>query len=606
MKRGACSVCARASNRTSTRNCAGDILDPWIDIRFIALRTQAIGPLIYFPFVLLGLMVVARWSVFDDWDIPIALAIVFMLAFAIACVNAFLMQRAASRARALALERLQGLQLQSKGQAPGAYPIPAHLDAIAESVRSLRKGAFVPFTEQPLVRAALIPFGSAAGCIWSTCSRWRRHEHRRARSDDNATGPMLRNGSYTANNARGNRERNAERNRTGREGTAPDSCQSIERVVELEYQTLLGLSNDARLESGSIARDQLMGLAFSGGGIRSATFNLGVLQALAELKLLKEFDYLSTVSGGGYIGSWLTAWVATRRCGEPQARARPKSENRRAVRHTPGIETVQQRLSPSLDPANEPEQIRFLRNYSNYLTPKTGLLSTDTLAAIATYLRNFILNLVILSAGLGAILLLPRVAAFLGVALQDYPVATLSVGLAALAVAVLFININLATQLPWSRFNRIRQEADSRAKDPWYVKRVWVIVTIIGSLVVSALLLACWLGSPDHDLFEFFFSMDPGTRWHALATLVGVPVAIAAHLGGGAQDADVKKEITERPTWWWRLLGCFVGAAVGCSAWFGCSRSFCPATKLRTTRSGMRRSGSSPACSASSVSPSSS
>jgi len=107
--------------------------------------------------------VVARWSVFDDWDIPIALAIVFMLAFAIACVNAFLMQRAASRARALALERLQGLQLQSKGQAPGAYPIPAHLDAIAESVRSLRKGAFVPFTEQPLVRAALIPFGSAGG-----------------------------------------------------------------------------------------------------------------------------------------------------------------------------------------------------------------------------------------------------------------------------------------------------------------------------------------------------------------------------------------------------------------------------------------------------------
>ena len=46
---------------------------------------------------------------------------------------------------------------------PGAYPIPAHLDAIAESVRSLRKGAFVLFTEQPLVRAALIPFGSAGG-----------------------------------------------------------------------------------------------------------------------------------------------------------------------------------------------------------------------------------------------------------------------------------------------------------------------------------------------------------------------------------------------------------------------------------------------------------
>jgi hypothetical protein len=48
----------------------------------------------------------------------------------------------------------------------------------------------------------------------------------------------------------------------------------------------------------------LVGLAFSGGGIRSATFNLGVLQALAEAKILSAFDYLSTVSGGGYIAAW--------------------------------------------------------------------------------------------------------------------------------------------------------------------------------------------------------------------------------------------------------------------------------------------------------------
>ena len=52
---------------------------------------------------------------------------------------------------------------------------------------------------------------------------------------------------------------------------------------------------------------RLLGLSFSGGGIRSATFNLGVLQALARCGLLRYVDYLSTVSGGGYIGSWLTA-----------------------------------------------------------------------------------------------------------------------------------------------------------------------------------------------------------------------------------------------------------------------------------------------------------
>jgi hypothetical protein len=53
-----------------------------------------------------------------------------------------------------------------------------------------------------------------------------------------------------------------------------------------------------------------VGLAFSGGGIRSATFNLGVLKALHELDVLKHVHYLSTVSGGGYIGAWWSAWQA--------------------------------------------------------------------------------------------------------------------------------------------------------------------------------------------------------------------------------------------------------------------------------------------------------
>ncbi len=51
----------------------------------------------------------------------------------------------------------------------------------------------------------------------------------------------------------------------------------------------------------------LVGLAFSGGGIRSATFNLGLLQALAKQGILPYCDYLSTVSGGGYIGSCLSS-----------------------------------------------------------------------------------------------------------------------------------------------------------------------------------------------------------------------------------------------------------------------------------------------------------
>ena len=57
--------------------------------------------------------------------------------------------------------------------------------------------------------------------------------------------------------------------------------------------------------------DDLTGIALSGGGVRSATFALGVLQALAHHDLLRRFDYLSTVSGGGYIGASLT-WLTSK------------------------------------------------------------------------------------------------------------------------------------------------------------------------------------------------------------------------------------------------------------------------------------------------------
>jgi hypothetical protein len=55
----------------------------------------------------------------------------------------------------------------------------------------------------------------------------------------------------------------------------------------------------------ALAVEHPVGVAFSGGGIRSAIFSLGIAQALAEKKLFPQVDYLSTVSGGGYTGSFL-------------------------------------------------------------------------------------------------------------------------------------------------------------------------------------------------------------------------------------------------------------------------------------------------------------
>jgi len=135
------------------------------------------------------------------------------------------------------------------------------------------------------------------------------------------------------------------------------------------------------------AKGDLVGLAFSGGGIRSATFNLGVLQGLAERGLLPYFDYLSTVSGGGYIGSWFAAWLKRK-----------------------GFTNVSQQLRPEWREHRneEPPEIEFLRSYSNYLAPQPGVLSADTWALVATYIRNLLLNLTILVLGISAGLLSPR------------------------------------------------------------------------------------------------------------------------------------------------------------------------------------------------------
>jgi hypothetical protein len=133
---------------------------------------------------------------------------------------------------------------------------------------------------------------------------------------------------------------------------------------------------------------QLVGLAFSGGGIRSATFNLGVLQALARLNLLGKFDYLSTVSGGGYIGSWLLAWMKRRGVKDVRAQLRPERGRQAGGR--------------------EVDEIHFLRRFSNYLTPKLGWLGADMWTVIAVYLRNLILNLLILSSAFALVLVFPR------------------------------------------------------------------------------------------------------------------------------------------------------------------------------------------------------
>ncbi len=134
---------------------------------------------------------------------------------------------------------------------------------------------------------------------------------------------------------------------------------SVERVLTEEYECLHGPLNGPvglgwLYEAIHDLREKRSALCLSGGGIRSATFALGVLQGLAKVKVLPQFHYLSTVSGGGYIGGWLTAWLHHSRDDVAVVAAALAALD----------------SSDKLDP--EPSPVSHLRDYSNYLAPRSG------------------------------------------------------------------------------------------------------------------------------------------------------------------------------------------------------------------------------------------
>ena len=124
---------------------------------------------------------------------------------------------------------------------------------------------------------------------------------------------------------------------------------------------------------------KLAGLALSGGGIRSAAICLGVLQGLNRLGVLDRFDYLSTVSGGGYIGASYSATSFA-------------EQGKFAFDRQQGLN--QDHPEHALDISDTP-MVRHLRDYSRYLIPH-GF--TDLVQDVALVLRGMVTNAVIVFA----------------------------------------------------------------------------------------------------------------------------------------------------------------------------------------------------------------
>jgi Patatin-like phospholipase len=172
-----------------------------------------------------------------------------------------------------------------------------------------------------------------------------------------------------------------------------DDAKTAAQGLTVEPESTAVLDNeDVSLKKARLAalKGHVTGLSFSGGGIRAGTFAVGFLQGLASLGLVRRLDYLSTVSGGGYAGAWLAAWLK-REGGDPTKVERQLSTSR--VDQARADRTL---LAEDEVVEEEPQTLRHLRSYSSYMIPQPGVFSVDTWTIILIWFRNVSINLLVL------------------------------------------------------------------------------------------------------------------------------------------------------------------------------------------------------------------
>jgi hypothetical protein len=314
-------------------------------------------------------------------------------------------------------------------------------------------------------------------------------------------------------------------------------------VLETEYEALYGekpfehggpFDPRERLRALHLLMNQRRpsALCLSGGGIRSATFGLGVLQALARTGVLGRLDYLSTVSGGGYVGGWFTTWL--------------HRDGRTGVLRGLGPE---QAGAPHVGPARG-SPVDRLRATCRYLAPRGGLLSADVWTLLTTMARNLVLNWLVLLPLLAAVLLIPRLyLATVAVVDRDVMVPAGQPCLAADAAPFWFFLLSLTmfgVAIGYVVMNFVgRGEWWSQGRFLTFV----VTPTVIGAIGLT-LFWSAYPCAPDEGAALFVSAALPAAGWLVIGTLArprlltAVPVigtavvTIAAMVSAGGWTAD--------------------------------------------------------------------
>jgi hypothetical protein len=230
-------------------------------------------------------------------------------------------------------------------------------------------------------------------------------------------------------------------------------CLKMRRAKRaVEHAAAMADNDTGNIENSPVNAEErpanVVGLALSGGGQRSATFCLGVLQALAKAKLLHKIDYVSGVSGGNYMCSFLGGWVS---------------------RDGQSIENVEKELEKLHSP-----QVDFLRENGRFLAPNGA---GDAWGAAVTHLRNWLSMLAVIGTLVLGVFLLGEMVKSLLLLLDPYWLPNVST---------------------WS-YSTV-DPADGSAAEREYVYLVWspiwkvaLGVALLGALPVA---LAYWLVFP--------------------------------------------------------------------------------------------------------------
>jgi hypothetical protein len=144
-----------------------DLSDYW-DILLIAKRTEAIANLIYYPFIILSLLIVSRLDYFGNYTWSLSEIVVLCIHFCLAFFAAWRLPSVAGRYRKKTLERME----ERKREKITDPQKKEAIDSLIEDVRTTHQGAFAYLWEQPVIRALLLP---SSGIGFATISQYLQH-----------------------------------------------------------------------------------------------------------------------------------------------------------------------------------------------------------------------------------------------------------------------------------------------------------------------------------------------------------------------------------------------------------------------------------------------